>query len=415
MVSSLARTMGTIVALVALAAVATAGDPADSIRPGNPVILFPGNGSMVVAERPVEVTWEMPGIFALPAGYEVEIKKAAGDTWVRRAGGRTSGRAQGTVGIRLEPGTYLVYLTAVNPAGTAQAAPHIFRVLTQAQYDAAISQVTTRSETNPDGTPKAPGTTGGGVVGGGGRRGGGLKGALGGVVKDGPATAKQPNNGGDAAAPKSDPAGSSASASKSEKPAAPKNDKPETAAAPKPEPKPSAPDPEVEDVGSAAGGHEGTVKPTGAGAGVAPAPAPVEADPEEHRSIRGRLVVLTKGEKLDFAKTIARVDAAVDRLKAEDARAEAGEEESTHERVGGDLEVWVVEIPKAPKKKGAAMQPLRRYRVTFEDPTELSRLRDKLGHKIAIEGSFKYSATPPATGEAGDLSLAKIVFMAPAR
>ena len=116
MVSSIARTMGIIVLLAALA---SAGDPLDGIRPGNPVILYPGNGGVHPAERLVEITWEMPSVFALPAGYEVEVQKNNGGKWTRRAHGRTSGRAQGTTGMKLEPGTYLVFVTAENNAGRA--------------------------------------------------------------------------------------------------------------------------------------------------------------------------------------------------------------------------------------------------------------------------------------------------------
>src|SRR5436190_7555469 len=127
MLATSARALG---ALVLVASFASAQEGPANLRPGNPVVDYPGNGDNVGAEKPVVFKFHMPPSYADPCYYEVALDRRSGKEWSRVAESRASGSArESEEGFQLDPGTYVVYLKAFNGAGNASASPHIFTVV----------------------------------------------------------------------------------------------------------------------------------------------------------------------------------------------------------------------------------------------------------------------------------------------
>ncbi len=343
--------------VVGVTSVAHAGTP-----PAAPVVDTPTSGQTLSPTDPVVVVWHTPDGYALPTGYEITIKvQGKNGTWTVAASGKTDGTATELDPVTLVPGYYVLTLTATNESGKTDATPTPF-VLAYTPSGGTLGTV-------------VPGTTGGLVA--------GLDNVGAESPSSTPVATSQPSPSTKVSPPKSDPAPAP------EKPAA-------LASTPSPTP--------LDD-----GELEPDPPASGPACVVAKADGPRAGD---RCSVKGRIVVLAKPEKaLDLVHSVARVDEAVAKLLADDARATAGEEVDAPAPVRGELEVWLVEIAKPKKKDGKVT--LRRYRLTFEPGEEIPRAASQLGAKAALEGVVKALDGKVPSGTASELVMARVVFLAP--
>jgi hypothetical protein len=318
----------------------------------------------------------MPDGYALPTGYEITIKlQGKNGTWTVAASGKTDGTATELDPVTLQPGYYLLTLSAVNESGKTDATPTPFAL----------------AYTPSGGSIGGPvqGTTGGLVAALGNAGGPGNAGAD--SLAPSPATQPQPTPATKPIFPKSDPA-----------------PPPEKQAAVTSAPSSTPPD------------DDGELEPeepapaSGPGCVVAKSDGP---RPGDRASVKGRIVVLAKPAKpLDLAHSVARVDEAVAKLLSDDARAAAGEEVDAPAPVRGELEVWLVEVVKpkqASSSSVAGKVVLRRYQLTFEPGEEIPHAGTQLGAKAAIEGIVKPLDGKIPSGTASELVAAHVVFLAP--